>query len=109
LESSQQIEALVERFSRETNLADGPPPAGMIGKIPLAYGKPSEFKVFWTIFLRLLASTFSCGLTGLKTMFLRIFALPLFLSLLWLLYSDVGVNLIFNFFNNVQNYFLLIG
>lgn len=91
MESSQQIEALVERFSRETNLADGPPGAGMVGKIPLAYGKPSEFKVFWTLYMRLLSSTFSCGMTGLKTFFLRIFVLPLALSTLWMLYSDIGV------------------
>ena len=89
LESSQQIEALVERFSRETNISDGPPNAGVVGKIPLAYGKPGEFNVFGTLFLRLLASTFSCGLSGLKTLFLRIFALPIALSILWLTYSQV--------------------
>lgn len=92
LESSQQIEALVERFSRETNISDGPPNAGVVGKIPLAYGKPGEFKVWGLLYLRLLASTFSCGLSGLKTLFLRIFALPLALSVLWLFYSQVGVS-----------------
>lgn len=92
LESSQQIEALVERFSRETNISDGPPNAGVVGKIPLAYGKPGEFKVWGILFIRLLASTFSCGLSGLKTLFLRIFALPVALSVLWLFYSQVGVS-----------------
>ncbi|KAG5671621.1 hypothetical protein PVAND_001814 [Polypedilum vanderplanki] len=90
LESSQQIEALVERFSREANLSDSPPAAGIVGKIPLAYGKPSEIKVFGILYLRLLASTFSCGGTGLKTLFLRILALPTFLSLLWIFYNNIG-------------------
>jgi ATP-binding cassette, subfamily G (WHITE), member 5 (sterolin 1) len=92
LESSQQIEALVERFSRETNISDGPPNSGVVGKIPLAYGKPSEFKVWGILFIRMLASTFSCGLSGLKTIFLRIFAMPVALSILWLFYSQVGVS-----------------
>lgn len=96
LESSQQIEALVERFSRETNLSDSPPTANIVGKIPLAYGKPSEIKIFGILFLRLLASTFSCGMTGLKTMFLRIFVLPTLLSILWLFYSNVGVIYLLN-------------
>lgn len=91
LESSQQIEALVERFSRETNISDGPPNAGVVGKIPLAYGKPGELKVWAILYVRLLASTFSCGLTGLKTLSLRVFAIPVALSILWLLYSQVGV------------------
>ena len=91
MESSQQIEALVERFSRETNLSDSPPAAGIVGKIALAYGKPSEIKVFGILFLRLLASTFSCGMSGVKTIFLRVFALPALLSILWLFYSNVGV------------------
>ncbi|CAO1427804.1 unnamed protein product [Diamesa hyperborea] len=90
LESSQQIEALVERFSRETNLSDGPPNSGVVGKIPLAYGKPGELKVWGTLYLRLLASTFSCGGTGFKTLFLRLFTLPLALSMLWLYYSQLG-------------------
>lgn len=91
LESSQQIEALVERFSRETNISDGPPNTGVVGKIPLAYGKPSELRVWGILFIRMLASTFSCGLSGLKTLFLRIFAMPVALSILWLFYSQVGV------------------
>lgn len=91
LESSQQIEALVERFSRETNISDGPPNSGVVGKIPLAYGKPSELRVWGILYIRLLASTFSCGLSGLKNLFLRIFALPVSLSILWLFYSQVGV------------------
>jgi ATP-binding cassette, subfamily G (WHITE), member 5 (sterolin 1) len=91
LESSQQIEALVERFARETNISDGPPNSGVVGKIPLAYGKPSELKVWGILFIRMLASTFSCGLSGLKTIFLRIFAMPVALSILWLFYSQVGV------------------
>lgn len=95
MESSQQIEALVERFSRETNISDGPPNAGVVGKIPLAYGKPGEFKVWGILYIRLLASTFSCGLSGLKTLFLRVFALPLSLSILWLFYSQVGVRKLF--------------
>lgn len=82
----------MERFSRETNISDGPPNSGVVGKIPLAYGKPSELSCWGILYVRLLASTFSCGLSGLKTLFLRIFALPVLLSILWLFYSQVGVS-----------------
>lgn len=73
-------------------MSDGPPAANIVGKIPLAYGKPSEIKVFGILYLRLLASTFSCGMTGLKTLFLRILALPALLAILWIFYNDIGVS-----------------
>lgn len=38
---------------------------------------------------KLLASTFSCGHAGLKTLFLRLFALPLTMSMMWIFYSNV--------------------
>lgn len=39
---------------------------------------------------KLLAATFSCGHAGLKSLFLRLFALPLAMSLMWIFYSNVG-------------------
>uniref|UniRef100_A0A1B0G2E0 ABC transporter domain-containing protein n=1 Tax=Glossina morsitans morsitans TaxID=37546 RepID=A0A1B0G2E0_GLOMM len=90
LESSQQIEALVERFSRETPISDGPLNNMGSGKVPLAYGKPGELKVWVMLYLKLLASTFSCGLTGLKSLFMRLILLPLAMSLMWLFYNNVG-------------------
>lgn len=51
LESSQQIEALVERFSRETPMSDAPLNAMGSGKVPLAYGKPGELKVWIMLYL----------------------------------------------------------
>lgn len=60
LESSQQIEALVQRFGRETMGADVSPvmassasavaPSGM-GKVPLAYGKPGECSVWALLYV----------------------------------------------------------
>jgi len=51
LESSQQIEALVERFSRETPISDAPLNNMGSGKVPLAYGKPGELKVWVMLYL----------------------------------------------------------
>uniref|UniRef100_A0A6B2EL93 Putative transporter abc superfamily breast cancer resistance protein n=1 Tax=Phlebotomus kandelakii TaxID=1109342 RepID=A0A6B2EL93_9DIPT len=89
LESSQQIEALVDRFARETPIPEAPINPMSAGKVPLAYGKPNELKVFGTIYLRLLASTFSCGYAGMKNLFLRLFALPLAMCTLWLFYTNL--------------------
>lgn len=50
VESSQQIEALVQRFARETPLPDVPLTMGS-GKVPLSYGKPSEIKVWGMLYL----------------------------------------------------------
>lgn len=49
VESSQQIEALVQRFARETPL----PEVNQLGsgKMPLSYGKPSEIKVWGMLYL----------------------------------------------------------
>ncbi|XP_062123964.1 ATP-binding cassette sub-family G member 5 isoform X2 [Drosophila sulfurigaster albostrigata] len=92
LESSQQIEALVERFSRETPISDAPLNNMGSGKVPLAYGKPGELKVWSMLYLKLLASTFSCGVVGMKTLFLRMLLLPLAMSLMWAFYTNVGDN-----------------
>uniref|UniRef100_A0A1Y9H1Y7 ABC transporter domain-containing protein n=1 Tax=Anopheles dirus TaxID=7168 RepID=A0A1Y9H1Y7_9DIPT len=90
LESSQQIEALVERFARETPIPEAPiNPIGS-GKIPLAYGKPGELKVWGILYLRLLAATFSCGYAGMKALFLRLLALPATMGLLWIFYGQTG-------------------
>lgn len=90
MESSQQIEALVERFARESPIPEAPiNPIGS-GKIPLAYGKPGELKVWGILYLRLLAATFSCGYAGMKAMFLRLLALPVVMGLMWLFYSEAG-------------------
>lgn len=60
------------------------------GKVPLSYGKPGEIKVWGMLYLKLLAATFSCSHSGLKNLFLRLFALPLAMSLMWIFYSNVG-------------------
>lgn len=39
----------------------------------------------------MLAVNFSCGSTGLKSLFLRLFALPLAIGSMWIFYSNVGV------------------
>ncbi|XP_030370769.1 ATP-binding cassette sub-family G member 5 [Scaptodrosophila lebanonensis] len=90
LESSQQIEALVERFSRETPISDAPLNNMGSGKVPLAYGKPGELKVWVMLYLKLLASTFSCGVVGMKTLFMRLCLLPIAMGILWAFYANVG-------------------
>lgn len=90
LESSQQIEALVDRFARETPMSDAPIHTMGSGKVPLAYGKPGELKVWIMLYLKLLASTFSCGLAGMKALFMRLLLLPIAMALMWLFYTDVG-------------------
>lgn len=51
LESSQQIEALVDRFAREIPLPESPMNPMGSGKVPLAYGKPGELKVLGILYL----------------------------------------------------------
>lgn len=41
-------------------------------------------------FRKLLAATFSCSHAGMKALFLRLFALPVAMSLMWVFYSNVG-------------------
>lgn len=43
-------------------------------------------------FRKLLASTFSCGVVGMKTLFLRLLLLPIAMSILWAFYANVGVS-----------------
>ncbi|KAG4069890.1 hypothetical protein HA402_009597 [Bradysia odoriphaga] len=90
LESSQQIEALVQRFARESPLNDGPIMANGFGKLPLSYAKPGVFNVWGLLFLKMLAVNFSCGSTGLKSLFLRLLALPLAIGSMWIFYSNIG-------------------
>lgn len=99
LESSQQIEALVERFSRETPLSDAPLNSLGSGKVPLAYGKPGELRVWLMLYLKLLASTFSCGVAGMHALFLRLFLLSLAMSTLWLFYWNIGQDDSYGFFS----------
>lgn len=51
LESSQQIEALVQRFARETPMPDMPMNPIGSGKVPLSYGKPGEIRVWGMLYL----------------------------------------------------------
>lgn len=51
LESSQQIEALVQRFARETPMPDMPMNPIGSGKVPLSYGKPGEVRVWGMLYL----------------------------------------------------------
>lgn len=81
------------------------------GKVPLSYGKPGEVRVWGMLYLwveneqfktqngsewntfktrKLLAATFSCSHAGLKALFLRLFALPAAMGLMWIFYSNIG-------------------
>lgn len=51
LESSQQIEALVQRFAREMIAPESPINASGMGKIPQAYGKPGECSVWAVLYV----------------------------------------------------------
>lgn len=51
LESSQQIEALVQRFARESPMPDIPMNPIGSGKVPLSYGKPGEVRVWGMLYL----------------------------------------------------------
>lgn len=51
LESSQQIEALVQRFGREIVMPESPINPNGVGKIPLSFGKPSALSAFGVLYL----------------------------------------------------------
>lgn len=57
LESSQQIEALVQRFGREMSVPESPMNGGGggaasgMGKVPVAYGKPGECAVWAVLYV----------------------------------------------------------
>lgn len=42
------------------------------------------------VYRKILAQTFSCGHAGLKTLYLRLFALPMAMGLMWFFYNKVG-------------------
>lgn len=44
------------------------------------------------IYRKILAVTFSFGTVGLKTIFYRLFFLPIAVALLWIYYSAINVN-----------------
>ncbi|XP_063890313.1 ATP-binding cassette sub-family G member 5 [Helicoverpa armigera] len=93
IESNHQIAALVEKFKlegqgimqgnlHENNRIVNP------NKIQLNYGKPGGMQVIWMLYLRLLASIFNLKKNGMKQMFMRLFSLPLYFSILWVFYNE---------------------
>lgn len=57
----------------------------------------------------MLAVNFSCGATGLKSLFLRLFALPLAICSMWIFYSNAGVCLAKLTINSVYDNFTFKG
>ncbi|KAL5274652.1 ABCG5 family protein [Megaselia abdita] len=81
VESSQQIDALIERFSREPVMSEINLPPKNVAKYPISYGKPTELKVWFMILMQMMLSIFSCGTTGIKFLCVRLFMLPLIFAI----------------------------
>ncbi|XP_030749911.1 ATP-binding cassette sub-family G member 5 [Sitophilus oryzae] len=93
LESNHQIAALVEKFKIEggsyrkgTSISPSHVPEH---KMPLLLGKIGSFNVAWTVYMRLLAASFSFRKEGLKQIFLRLFLTPIFFLFLWIFYNKM--------------------
>ncbi|KAK9871750.1 hypothetical protein WA026_014204 [Henosepilachna vigintioctopunctata] len=99
IESNHQIAALVEKFKMEGGIYRKGSVAnhnlehtlGPGSKLPLLLGKPSHIQVGWTLYTRLLAATISFKKCGLKQTFLRLFFLPMFFFILWLIYREMKI------------------
>ncbi|XP_045475616.1 ATP-binding cassette sub-family G member 5 [Harmonia axyridis] len=96
VESNHQIAALVEKFKLEGGIyrkgtMNHPMEhsLGLGNKMPLLLEKPGTFRVGWTLYTRILASTLSLRKCGMKSMFLRLFLLPLFFFMLWGIYREM--------------------
>ncbi|KAM3961608.1 ATP-binding cassette sub-family G member 5 [Aphomia sociella] len=93
IESNHQIAALVEKFKLEGqgimqgNLNDHNRIVNP-NKIQLNYGKPSGFKVFWMLYVRMLVSIFNLKKNGIKQMFMRLFCLPIYFLIMWIFYNE---------------------
>ncbi|KAL3268131.1 hypothetical protein HHI36_007258 [Cryptolaemus montrouzieri] len=95
IESNHQIATLVEKFKmeggiyRKASIGNHVMDLGPGGKIPLLLGKPSHLQVGWTLYSRLMTATLSFKKSGIKQTCLRLFSLPLFYFMLWLIYKDM--------------------
>ncbi|XP_077287878.1 ATP-binding cassette sub-family G member 5 [Arctopsyche grandis] len=94
IESNHQIAALVEKFKMEGHAiiqSSSNEPHRMMNpnKMQLSYGKPSELRVVWLLYIRMLASIFSFKQSGMKQIFLRLFTMPIYFFILWLFYNDL--------------------
>lgn len=93
VESSQQIDALIERFAREPVMSEINLPPKNVAKYPISYGKPTELKVWFMLLMQMVLSTFSCGSTGIKFFCVRIFVLPLIFAIYFPFYFNLPVSM----------------
>ncbi|XP_065337715.1 ATP-binding cassette sub-family G member 5 [Cloeon dipterum] len=83
MDSTQQIASLVEKFkiqgSAYSHDIAGVPLSPERGhKLPLCVlGRPGALKKFWALFCRQTATTFNLRLSGLRSLFLQLFLLPI--------------------------------
>lgn len=52
----------------------------------------------------MLASTFSCCKPGIKSIFIRLFMLPICMALMWIFYNNIGVSNYFVLMPNILYY-----
>lgn len=104
IESSSQIQTLVEKFRNDgARYRKAGPPSELGGgnhvmadaaapyKLPLtAYGQPSCWQTFWAIYGRLWASTFNCNGRALGQLALRLAFMPVLFAVLLLFYFPLS-------------------
>ncbi|KAF8793634.1 ATP-binding cassette sub-family G member 5 like protein [Argiope bruennichi] len=99
IESSTQISALVEKFKIEGShyrkyylpATDTLESKETRYKLPLtAYGQPSSWQVFRNLVSRRFCLLLNCNSRALREMFLRLFMLPLFFTLLFCFYFQLN-------------------
>ncbi|GBP27625.1 ATP-binding cassette sub-family G member 5 [Eumeta japonica] len=90
IESNHQIAALVEKFKLEGQamLQGVEHQRHVPHNMQMNYGKPGEMAAVWMLYVRMLASIFNVKAHGLKQIFLRLFALPIYFFILWIFYND---------------------
>lgn len=101
IESSSQIQTLVEKFRNDgARYRKAGPPSELGGnhtgdaaqyKLPLtAYGQPSCWQTFWAIYGRLWASTFNCNGRAFGQLALRLALMPVLFAVLLLFYFPLS-------------------
>lgn len=99
IESSSQIQTLVEKFRNEGGrYRKGGPPSEMGTlaetpqyKLPLtAYGQPSCWHTFWALYGRMWASSCNCNSRAMGHLGLRVALLPVLLAIVLLFYFPLS-------------------
>lgn len=101
IESSSQIQTLVEKFRNDgARYRKAGPPSELGGhhvsdaaqyKLPLtAYGQPSCWQTFWALYGRLWASTFNCNGRAFGQLSLRLILMPVMFAVLLLFYFPLS-------------------